>query len=73
MRFISTSQYMARGAIQIEKGLSLPGFRQIGGTEMHYEAALENACWPNGSCSAVPDAMTMSMGSSTARLDPGSH
>ena len=43
-----TSQAMARNAIQLQKGLSLPEFLRFYGTEEQCEAALEKARWPDG-------------------------
>ena len=39
---------MARSAIQFQKGLSLPDFQRLYGTEEQCEAALEKARWPDG-------------------------
>jgi transposase-like protein len=39
---------MARNRIQFQKGLSLPEFQKLYGTEAHCEAALEKARWPDG-------------------------
>jgi hypothetical protein len=39
---------MARSGIQFQKGLSLPGFLRLYGSEAQCEDALENAPWPNG-------------------------
>ena len=39
---------MARNSIQFQKGLSMPGFLRLYGSEAQCEAALENARWPNG-------------------------
>ncbi len=39
---------MARRAIQFQKGLSLPSFQRLYGTEEQCEAALEKARWPDG-------------------------
>ena len=39
---------MARSSIQFQKGLSLPGFQRLYGTEEQCEAALEKARWPDG-------------------------
>jgi transposase-like protein len=39
---------MARSAIQFQKGLSLPEFQRLYGTEEQCEASLENARWPDG-------------------------
>ena len=40
---------MARSGIQFQKGLSLPEFQRLYGTEEQCEAALEKARWPDGS------------------------
>ena len=39
---------MARNSIQFQKGLSLPAFQRLYGTEEQCEAALEKARWPDG-------------------------
>ena len=39
---------MARNGIQCQKGLSLPEFQRLYGTEEQCEAALEKARWPDG-------------------------
>jgi hypothetical protein len=39
---------MARSSIQFQKGLSLPSFQRLYGTEEQCEAALEKARWPDG-------------------------
>jgi len=39
---------MARSGIQFQKGLSLPEFQRLYGTEDQCEAALEQARWPDG-------------------------
>jgi transposase-like protein len=39
---------MARNGIQFQKGLSLPEFQRLYGTEEQCEAALEKARWPDG-------------------------
>jgi transposase-like protein len=39
---------MSRSAIQFQKGLSLPEFLRLYGTEEQFEAALEKARWPDG-------------------------
>ncbi|QPN70743.1 transposase [Synechococcus sp. CBW1108] len=39
---------MARNVIQFQKGLSLPDFQRLYGTEEQCEAALEKARWPGG-------------------------
>ena len=39
---------MARSGIQFQKGLSLPEFQRLYGTEEQCEAALEQARWPDG-------------------------
>jgi len=39
---------MARSAIPFQKGLSLPEFQRLYGTEEQCEAALEKARWPDG-------------------------
>jgi len=39
---------MARSGIQFQKGLSLPSFQRLYGTEEQCEAALEKARWPEG-------------------------
>ena len=39
---------MSRSAIQFQKGLSLPEFQRLYGTEVQCEAALEKARWPDG-------------------------
>lgn len=39
---------MARNSIQFQKGLSLPAFLRLYGTEEQCEAALEKARWPDG-------------------------
>jgi transposase-like protein len=39
---------MARNGIQFQKGLSLPEFQKLYGTEEQCELALEKARWPNG-------------------------
>ena len=39
---------MARSAIQFQKGLSLPAFQRLYGSEEQCEAALEKARWPDG-------------------------
>jgi hypothetical protein len=39
---------MARNGIQFQKGLSLPEFQRLSGTEEHCEATLEKARWPDG-------------------------
>ena len=39
---------MSRNAIQFQKGLSLPEFLGLYGTEEQCEAALEKARWPDG-------------------------
>ena len=39
---------MARNGIQFQKGLSLPEFQRLYGTEGQCEAALEKARWPDG-------------------------
>jgi transposase-like protein len=39
---------MARSTIQFQKGLSLPEFQRLYGTEEQCEAALEKARWPDG-------------------------
>ena len=39
---------MSRSAIQFQKGLSLPEFLRLYGTEEQCEAALEKARWPDG-------------------------
>jgi hypothetical protein len=39
---------MSRSAIQFQKGLSLPEFQGLYGTEEQCEAALEKARWPDG-------------------------
>ena len=38
---------MARSGIQFQKGLSLPSFQRLYGTEEQCEAALEKARWPD--------------------------
>jgi hypothetical protein len=39
---------MGRNAIQFQKGLSVPEFLQLYGTETQYEEALAKIRWPNG-------------------------
>ncbi|MFM9047458.1 MAG: transposase, partial [Cyanobium sp.] len=39
---------MARSGIQFQKGLSLPEFQRLDGTEEQCEATMEKACWPEG-------------------------
>ena len=39
---------MSRSAIHFQKGLSLPEFQRLYGTEEQCEAALEKARWPDG-------------------------
>lgn len=39
---------MARNAVQFQKGLSMPQFQRLYGTEALCEAALEKARWPDG-------------------------
>ena len=39
---------MARNGIQFQKGLSLPEFQKLYGTEEQCELALEKARWPDG-------------------------
>ncbi len=39
---------MARSGIQFQKGLSLPDFHRLYGTEEQCEAALETMRWPDG-------------------------
>jgi transposase-like protein len=39
---------MARSGIQFQKGLSLPAFQRLYGTQEQCEAALEKARWPDG-------------------------
>lgn len=39
---------MERNGIQFQKGLSLPEFQRLYGTEEQCEAALEKARWPGG-------------------------
>jgi hypothetical protein len=39
---------MARNGIQLQKGVSLPEFQRLYGTEEQCEAALEKARWPGG-------------------------
>jgi transposase-like protein len=39
---------MARSSIHFQKGLSLPSFQRLYGTEEQCEAALEKARWPDG-------------------------
>ena len=41
---------MARSATQFQKGLSLPDFQRLYGTEEQCEAALEKARWPDWFC-----------------------
>ena len=55
---------MARSATQFQKGLSLPAFQRLYGSEEQCEAALRRRSGPMGS--AVPAAMAMSMGWSMA-------
>ena len=43
--YIDTSSLMARSGIQFQKGLSLPDFQRLYGTEEQCEAALEKARW----------------------------
>ena len=40
--------FIARSAIQFQKGLSLPAFQRLYGSEEQCEAALEKARWPDG-------------------------
>ena len=40
--------FIARSAIQFQKGLSLPAFQRLYGSEEQWEAALEKALWPDG-------------------------
>ena len=46
--YTNTSLVMARSSIQFQKGLSLPSFQRLYGTEEQCEAALEKARWPDG-------------------------
>ena len=39
---------MARSSIQFQKGLSLPEFQKLYGSEAQCEAALEKVRWPDG-------------------------
>ena len=39
---------MSRSAVQFQRGLSLPEFQRLYGTEEQCEAALEKVCWPDG-------------------------
>lgn len=39
---------MSRSAIQFQKGLSLPEFQRLYGSDAQCEAALEMARWPDG-------------------------
>lgn len=45
---MATSLVMARSGIQFQKGLSLPEFLRLYGSEEQCEAALEKARWPDG-------------------------
>jgi hypothetical protein len=45
--YMNTSQIMARSGIRFQKGLSLPEFQRLYGTEEQGEAALEKARWPD--------------------------
>ena len=45
---INTSTAVARSTIQFQKGVSLPEFQRLYGTEEQCEAALEKARWPEG-------------------------
>ena len=39
---------MSRSADQLQKGLLLPEFQRLYGTEEQFEADLDKACWPDG-------------------------
>lgn len=45
---MDTSALMARNVIQFQKGLSLPEFQQLYGTEALCKAALQQTRWPEG-------------------------
>ena len=46
--YAHTSQSISRSAVQFQKGLSLPEFQRLYGTEEQCEAALEKVSWPDG-------------------------
>ena len=45
---INTSTAVARSTIQFQKGVSLPEFQRLYGTEEQCEAVMEKARWPDG-------------------------
>ena len=48
MWYTNTSTAVARSTIQFQKGVSLPEFQRLYGTEEQCEAVMEKARWPDG-------------------------